>query len=244
MKYGYGRISTPTQDINRQIRNIYRYCSDAILITEVYSGRKSNRPEWIKLLKRVKTGDTIIFDSVSRMSRSADEGIRQYMELYDKGVELVFIKEPHINTATYKSALENKLALIGDDVDVILQGVNNYLKKLATRQIRIAFEQSEKEVEDLRQRTREGMETARLNGKQIGQVKGKKLTVRKEEPIKKIILAKSRNFGGRNTDSEVIAIICGTEYFDEEEKRKKKYKISRNTYYKYKRELMEEDGND
>lgn len=40
------------------------------------------------------------------------------------------------------------------------------------KQIRIAFEQAEKEVMDLRQRTREGIETAKLNGKQIGQALG------------------------------------------------------------------------
>ncbi len=243
MIFGYCRISTPSQDINRQIRNIIRYNPDAVLITEIYSGRKHNRPEWQKLFKRVTDRDKIIFDSVSRMSRSADEGVKQYMELYDRGVELVFLKEPLINTETYKSALENKIALTGGDVDDILKGVNTYLKKLAENQIRIAFEQSEKEVEDLRQRTREGIETARLNGKQIGRKKGTKLKIKKEEPIKSIIQAKSKDFEGSNSDKEVMAIICCTKYFDKDEKREKTYNISRNTYYKYKKELMEDDGN-
>lgn len=48
----------------------------------------------------------------------------------------------------------------------ILGGVNKYLMSLAKEQIRLAFEQSEKEVQDLHQRTKEGIETARLNGKQ------------------------------------------------------------------------------
>ncbi len=62
--------------------------------------------------------------------------------------------------------------MTGTNVDFILEGVNKYLMSLAMEQIRLAFEQSEKEVQDLHQRTREGIETARLNGKQIGQKQG------------------------------------------------------------------------
>lgn len=57
------------------------------------------------LLKVVKAGDTIVFDEVSRMGRTADEGFELYKELYEKGVELVFLKEPHINTEVYKKAM-------------------------------------------------------------------------------------------------------------------------------------------
>ena len=46
----------------------------------------------LKLLKIVRAGDTIVFDSVSRMSRNAETGFQIYQELYDKGVELVFLK--------------------------------------------------------------------------------------------------------------------------------------------------------
>ena len=49
------------------------------------------------------------------------------------------------------------------------RGINQYLMALAKEQIRLAFDQAEKEVEDLHQRTREGIQTARLNGKQTGQ---------------------------------------------------------------------------
>lgn len=65
----------------------------------------------------------------------------------------------------------SKIELQGTDEDEIFKGLNNYFRKLAERQIRIAFEQAEKEVHDLHQRTKEGIETARLNGKQIGQKK-------------------------------------------------------------------------
>ena len=96
--FGYCRISTPQQSIERQARNILRAYPTAILYEEAYTGTKLDRPKFKVLLKRVKPGDTIIFDEVSRMSRNADEGFELYKELYDKGVELVFLKEPHINT--------------------------------------------------------------------------------------------------------------------------------------------------
>ena len=111
MIYGYARISTQKQNIERQIRNILKYCPDAIIKQEVYTGTKTDgRKVFEQLLKIVSAGDTIIFDSVSRMSRNAETGFQVYQELYEKGVELVFLKEPHINTETYKKALSNNMS--------------------------------------------------------------------------------------------------------------------------------------
>ena len=158
------------------------------------------------------------------MSRNADEGFSLYEELYNKGIELVFLKEPHINTATYKQALQNNVALTGTNVDFILEGVNKYLMALAKEQIRLAFEQSEKEVQDLHQRTREGIETARLQGKQIGQPKGAKLTTKKSIEAKELIQKHSKDFDGTLSDVDCMKLIG----------------IARNSYYKYKRELKAE----
>ena len=169
MIYGYCRISTRKQNIERQIRNIQKAYPDAVIKQEVYTGTKTDgRKVFEQLLKMVRSGDTLVFDSVSRMSRNAEIGFEVYQELYDKGVELVFLKEPHINTATYKKALSNNIELTGTKTDIILKAINEYLMELAKEQIIIAFEQSEKEVSDLHQSTKEGIETARRNGKQIG----------------------------------------------------------------------------
>ena len=158
------------------------------------------------------------------MSRNADEGFKIYKELYNKGIELIFIKEPHINTTTYKEAITGGVAMTGTIVDSILEGINKYLLALAEQQIKLAFEQSEKEVMDLRQRTKEGMETARLNGKQIGQIKGTKLTTKKSIEAKEQIQKYSKDFRGTLKDTEVMKLVG----------------LARNTYYKYKRELVEE----
>lgn len=223
--YGYCRISTKQQSIERQHRNIKALYPNAMIIDEVYTATKiEGRKEFNKLLKKVKDGDTIVFDSVSRMSRNAIEGFALYKELYNKGVELVFLKEQHINTTTYKKALNNNVKMTNTAVDSILKGINEYLLALAEEQIKLAFEQSEKEVEDLRQRTKEGMETARLNGRQIGQKEGIKLTTKKSIVAKEKIQKYSKDFLGNLKDTDVIKLIG----------------ISRNSYYKYKKELVEE----
>lgn len=221
--YGYCRISTMKQSIKRQIENIKKEYPDAIIVEERYTGTTLDRPEWLKIYKVLHEGDTVVFDQVSRMSRDAEEGFRIYEELYHKGVNLVFLKEPHINTDTYKSALNNSIAMTGTDVDYIISGVNKYLLSLAKKQIKIAFDQAEKEVEDLHQRTREGIAIARMNGKQIGQPKGAKLTTKKSIKAKEIIKKRSRDFDGALSDVEVIKLTG----------------ISRGAFYKYKRELKD-----
>lgn len=222
--YGYCRISTKQQSIERQIRNIKACYANAVIVTEIYTGTKQDRPEWNKLYKKVKPGDSIIFDSVSRMSRNAEEGFNLYETLYNKNVELMFLKEPHINTGTYKNALHNNVSLTGTNVDYILEGVNKYLMALAKEQIKLAFDQAEKEVEDLHQRTREGIETARLNGKQIGQRRGVKLVTKKSIEAKEQIRKHCKEFGGGLSDVDCMKLVG----------------LARNTYYKYKKELKQE----
>lgn len=230
--FGYCRVSTPKQSIERQKRNIRSVCPEIPMFEDVFTGTKTEgRKKWESLMRIVQAGDTIYFDSVSRMSRNAEEGFETYKQLMEKGIDLVFLKEPQINTATYKEAMERQVQTVetGDAatdelVTAITQAVNKYMMRLAERQIKLAFEQAEKEVEDLRQRTREGIETARQNGKQIGQQKGKVLNVAKKNKAKPEILKHSKDFGGTLSDEECMKLIG----------------LSRNTYYKYKRELREE----
>ena len=222
--YGYCRISRPQQSIERQKRNIKAEYPSATILEEAFTGTKMDRPEWNKLRKVVRPGDTIVFDSVSRMSRTADEGVKTYFELYENGIQLIFLKEHYIDTEVYAENMKDKIELQGTDEDEIFKGLNNYFRKLAEKQIRIAFDQAEKEVQDLHQRTKEGIQTARLNGKQIGQKRGNTLTIKKAAPAKEIILKHSKAFNGTLSDIECIKLTG----------------LSRNTYYKYKRELKAE----
>ena len=157
------------------------------------------------------------------MSRNADEGVTMYMELFGKGIELVFLKERYIDTQVYANNLKDHIQLTGAIEDEIFKGINSYFRALAEKQIRIAFEQAEKEVTDLQQRTREGMATAKLNGKQIGIPSGTKLTTKKSVAAKEIISKHCKTFGGSLSDIECIK-LCG---------------ITRKTYYNYKKQLKE-----
>lgn len=231
--YGYCRISTPQQNIERQVRNIAAAYPAAHIVREVYTGTACRgRQELDKLLHCVQPGDTIVFDCVSRMSRSAEEGCALYEELYRRGVNLCFLKEPHINTDTYKQALQRQIGTAPETgsaatdrfVAGVMDALNRYTADLAAEQIRLAFVQAQKEVDDLHQRTREGLMTARLNGRQIGQVPGRKLHVKKAAAAKELILKHSRDFNGTLADTDCIKLIG----------------IARNTYYKYKRELRDD----
>ena len=221
--YLYCRISQRKQNIERQKRNLKAAFPDGTIVEEAYTGTTTARPAWTRIFKKAAPGDTIAFDSVSRMSRNAEEGMEVYEDLYNRGVNLVFLKEPYVNTENYKQSLQ-EIGLYGDEIaDEYIKATNRVLIILAKRQIRQAFEQSEKEVQDLRQRTREGLQTAILNGKRPGPKKGQKRETNKAKAAKKKIIELSRDFEGSNTDDEVRAIIG----------------VARGTYYKYKREIRE-----
>ena len=230
LNLGFCRVSTTRQNLERQVRNILSVYPNARIFKEYYTGTKlEGRREWNKVYNLAKqevankNKVTIIFDSVSRMSRNSEEGFSLYQELFNLGVNLVFLKEPHINTDTFKKALSIDIKMTGTNADILLKDVKEYLMEVAKEQIKIAFDQAEKEVTDLHKRVSKGLLTAKLNGRQIGRVKGNKYITSKEKKSKELILKNSKDFNGSNNDEEVMK-ICG---------------ISKNTYYKYKRELKD-----
>ena len=231
--YGYCRISTSKQNIERQERNILAVYPDAIIVREVFTGTKfQGRKELDKILKVIEPSDRIVFDSVSRMSRSTEEGCTEYEKLFRSGISLEFLKEPHINTEVYKQALQRQIDITLNTghnatdklMNTIIEALNSYILDLAKEQIKIAFQQAEKEVSDLHQRTKEGIETARLNGKQIGGVPGKKLTTKKSVQKKQEIQKHSIDFGGTLNDVDCMKLTG----------------LARNTFYKYKKEIKAE----
>ena len=238
--YGYCRISTNKQSLLRQENKIRKLYPLVHIVSDTFTGTKiTGRKEWNQLYRRiVEQAETkrvrVIFDSVSRFSRNADEGCDLYEDLFRRGVTLVFLQEGHINTDVYREALQRQIDIYVNTgnkatdklLNTIIDALNQFVIDLAKEQIRIAFEQAQKEVDDLHQRTKEGIETARLAGKQIGQRKGARLTTKKSVEMKSKIPKMAREFEGNMTDSEVISVL----------------RLSRNTYYKYKKELMWEEN--
>lgn len=233
MDYGIVRISTDKQNMERQIRNIVAYSPNATIVKETYTGTKlAGRTEFAKVLKKVQKGDRLIFDSVSRMSRNAKEGWELYEQLFNEGIELVFLKEKHINTETYRKTLENQIQIevntgnkaTDEFINSIIESMKKYTMALAKKQVMDAFEDAENEVKRLHQRTKEGMLTARLEGKQIGRKEGTTIETTKAKETKELILKHSKTFDGTLTDKEVMTLAG----------------VHRETYYIYKKQLKEE----
>ena len=228
MIYAYCRVSTLHQKIARQITNITALYPNATIIREFFTGTTQNRPQWERFIPQVKKDDTIVFDSVSRMSRNAEEGFKDYKMLYERGVHLIFLNEPLINTSVFDSTRNNLLSIditTGNAaVDTFFKGnlelINNFMMALAEEQIKTAFDQSEKEVTDLHSRISQGIREAKKNGTQIGLTKGTSLTTKKSIECISIIKKHSIDFGGTLEDPDVMK-LCG---------------CSRNSYYKYKKE--------
>ena len=228
MIYAYCRVSTPHQRLERQITNITELYPKATIFREFYTGTTQNRPNWERLMGQIKKEDTIVFDSVSRMSRNADEGFKDYKMLYESGVNLIFLNEPLINTSVFDSTRNNLLNIeitTGNTaVDAFFKGnielINNFMMALAEEQIKAAFDQAEKEVTDLHSRISQGIREAKKSGTKIGISKGTTLTTKKSIECKTIIQKHSKDFGGSLEDPDVIK-LCG---------------CSRNSYYKYKKE--------
>jgi len=229
MIYGYARVSTTHQRIARQITNILAVYPNATIIREFYTGTTQNRPHWEKFISQVVSGDTIVFDSVSRMARNSEEGFKDYKTLYESGINLVFLNEPLINSsvldATKSKLLNVKIETGNAAVDSFFKGnielINDFILAIAEEQIKAAFDQAEKEVTDLHSRISQGIREAKKNGTQIGLTKGTTLVTGKSIECKEIIKKHAADFGGTLNDTEVMT-LC---------------KISRNSYYKYKREL-------
>ena len=212
MIYGYCKTFTANQNVERQIRNILSVFPDAEIHQEEHTGRKLYaHKEFDEIIKQVKPGDTIVFDSINQMGYDADDSVVSYLDLFDKEINLVFLKEHHIDTNTYKSVLPSTIPI----TETI------YIKKLIEKQIRLTLKQSQKKTNDFRKQIAKGIETARQNGKQIGQKKGTTLHIKKKAPAKALIEKHSKDFRGTLPDGEVMKLIG----------------LSRNTYYKYKKEL-------
>lgn len=209
------------------IRKAYPEIRDSAYYVEQYTGTTQQRPRWIALLRKVQPGDTIVFDSISRMSRDAAEGVKQYEELQQRGISLVFLNERYCDTDTYKAAASKSIPETGNQIaDIYIEATNRVIQILARRQIAIAFEQAQKETDDLHKRTRDGIAAAYRRRLEQGiplptHNKGRKFETVKAAAAKCIIKQHSKQFGGTLSDAECIKIAG----------------CSRNSYYKYKAEL-------
>lgn len=232
MIYGYARVSTDSQKIDRQIKTLEDYSTEIIIYKETYSSLTVDRPQFNKLVKILKNGDTLILDSVSRFSRDSEEGKELYFKLVDRGVNLIFLKEEDINSSVIMDQINKALKIsLGVDQTELIKATEDYIKTIliiqAKEQVANRFNQAEKEIMDIRQRTKEGLERARANGKQIGRVKGSIHKTKRGEDLRLKLVKHHRAFNGSMTDKEFIDA----------------FNLSKSTLVKYKKILREEREN-
>lgn len=237
MTVGYARVSTPKQKLERQISNLKAAYPDVVIVAEVFTGSTDNRPKWTKLMRQCRAGivSKLVFDEVSRFSRNAEEAVKEYKELYELGIELEFLKEPHINSSIYRQASEKKIDISTESMDEdtanlinkVIEGLNDYLLAVAEKQIFLAFEHAQNERELLSKRTSEGLKQAKLMGSKVGRQKGDKIITKKQKRAYRIIRSKYELFDG--------GYLSATECY-------RAAKISKSTFYRYLQQMQQEDS--
>ena len=131
--FGYARVSTEAQNLDRQLDALEKYGVDMIY-NEKMSGTKKNRPELTKLLDRITEGDTVVVESLSRLGRSTKDLIELTEIFQSKGVNLVSLKESiDTNSPTGKLLFTLMSAIAQFERDVIADRTREGLKSARAR---------------------------------------------------------------------------------------------------------------
>lgn len=152
-RFGYIRVSSKEQNIDRQILNMEKegITDERDRFIDKVSGKSFDRPQYQLLKQMVRPGDTIVFDSITRMGRNMSDTVKEYDWFVENGINLEFIKEPIINTNNTTD-------------DIMKQAIQRIILTILT-----AF--AEKEREEIKTRQAEGIAVAKMQGKHLGRPK-------------------------------------------------------------------------
>ena len=153
MKYGYVRVSTKEQNIDRQLVEMFSQgLDDKTIFIDKQSGKDFERDEYQKLKKILKSGDLLIIKSIDRLGRNYDMIIDEWRTLVnDMNVDIQVLDMPLLDTRTEGKNLVGKF--ISDIVLQILSFV------------------AENERENIKKRQAEGIRIAKEKGKHLGRPK-------------------------------------------------------------------------
>lgn len=152
--FAYIRVSSREQNEDRQIHTMKeKGVKDRNIFVDKLSGKNTDRPQYQLLKSHVRKGDKVIFDSITRMSRSMDDIKDEYKWFVDNGISLEFVKEPMINY----------------DVDKV--DTNPVMRAIPEMILTILAAFAEKERLDTRERQAEGIAAAKRKGKHLGRPK-------------------------------------------------------------------------
>ena len=131
--FGYARVSTEQQNLDRQLDALKKYGCDMIY-NEKMTGTKKDRPELTKLLERMTEGDTVVIESLSRLGRSTKDLIELTELFQSKGVHLVSLKESiDTSTSTGKLLFTLMSAIAQFERDVIADRTREGLRSARAR---------------------------------------------------------------------------------------------------------------
>lgn len=133
MTFGYARVSTQDQELARQIDALEKYGVNEVF-TEKMTGTKANRPELNRLKDKVRAGDTVVIESLSRLGRSTKDLLSLIEDWNHQGVKLVSLKESiDTTTPTGKLLLTVLSAISQFERDITVQRTNEGLQAARAR---------------------------------------------------------------------------------------------------------------
>lgn len=214
--FGYLRISTKEerrkQKFTRQEHALKSWCAEnneEIPERRIYrddaSGKNFNRASWKEMEQDVQAGDTIIFKDICRFTRERDNGYKKYMELLNRGIELIFLDNPTLNTEYIKSMQNSAEKMKRENI------VGGMTLEFVIRLLLVTeLDKAEKERETTVKRIKDGIAASdKKSGRKIGQLD--KLSPELENDIRVYLV---------NRSVKQIDLI-------------NRYNISRNTLKKY-----------
>ena len=147
--YGYARVSTKDQNLDRQLCALRAFgIPESRICQEKRSGKDFDRPVWQKLLKKLKPDDTLVVKSIDRLGRNYEEIIEQWRIITkEKKAAIVVLDMPLLDTRAGKDLTGTLIA------DIVLQ-LLSYV--------------AQTEREYIRQRQTEGIAAAKAQGKHLG----------------------------------------------------------------------------
>lgn len=147
--YGYVRVSTKEQNVARQFEAMRKFpVEEKNIVVDKFSGKDFNRPNYKKLLKKMKKGDVLVVKSIDRLGRNYDEILEQWRLLTkERHIDIVVIDMPLLDTREGRDLTGTLIA------DIVLQ-LLSYV--------------AQSERENIKQRQREGIMAAKARGVKFG----------------------------------------------------------------------------
>ncbi|MEK4536344.1 recombinase family protein [Peribacillus sp. FSL K6-1552] len=121
MEYGYARVSTNAQDLNVQNEELKKEGCE-VIFEEKFTGTRTDRPQFNKLLMELQVGDTLVVTKLDRLARTSKEGIEIIEDLFMKGVKVHVLNVGLLeNTTMGRFFLQTLLAVAEMERNLIVE---------------------------------------------------------------------------------------------------------------------------